>query len=107
MAFETDFLDLMRQAVTVKHYTDAADSYGQPTFGTSVSVTCRVVQQPKLIRAADGREIVSQGHLWTAGSAGVLVSDELTLPDGTKPKILRVDHFPDEDGVVHHERVWF
>ena len=106
MAFETEFAELMHQSVTITA-AGAKDAYGHAAAGAARTVKCRIVRQPKMIRDAGGREVVSSGHLFTAGNAAILVTETLTLPDGSSPKILRVDAIPDEDVATHHQKVWF
>jgi hypothetical protein len=105
MTFETEFADLMPHTVVVRKQT-SLDKYGVAARGAATTVQGRVVQTPKMVRLDDGREVVSSAHFYTAGPAGILTTDEITLPDGSTPVIMRVDHYPDEDG-SHHEVVWF
>jgi hypothetical protein len=105
MAYESDFDELMTQTLTLEPRS-AVDKYGEESYGAAVSVTCRIVGMPKMVRAADGREVVSNGHAFTSGPSGATVTDRLTLPDSTHPVIIRVDSFPDEDG-PHHDIIYF
>lgn len=105
MAYESDFDDLMTQTLTLEPRS-AIDKYTEETYGTATSVLCRIVGMPKMVRAADGREVVSNGHAFTSGPSGATVKHRLTLPDGSQPVIIRVDSFPDEDG-PHHDIIYF
>lgn len=105
MTFETDFADLMVDYVTFQAKT-TKDKYGVDSYAAAVSVQGRLVRQTKMVRAADGREVVSSAHFYTAGSVGLEVTDKATFADGSTPLIIRVDSYPDEDG-EHHEVIYF
>lgn len=104
MTIETDFLELMTQTCTVEPFS-SNNEYGEPSFGTAVSYSCRTVHKTNLIRTIENKEITSIAQTWIYGSPGISPKDRITLPDGTTPKILRVDRFPDENG-NHHDKVW-
>lgn len=98
MALERDFLTLAPQTVTLEPLS-THDLYGAPSFGTSVSYSALVMQESKLVRAADGREVVSGTQVYIpSSSAAVGEQDRLTLPDGTQPEIIRVSVYSDDDG---------
>ena len=98
MALEADFLDLCPHTVTLEPLS-THDVYGAPSFGTSVSHTALIMQESKLVRAADGREVVSGTQVYIpSSSASVAEQDRLTLPDGSQPEIIRVSTFSDDDG---------
>lgn len=107
VSYEDEFNDLMPDEVTVKAPTDPADFYGNPTFGPAQTVQCRVVGVPRMVRGPDGREVVSSATIYCSGSSAVTVTvtHEITLPDGSKPKILAVATYPDDDG-RHHQEVF-
>lgn len=98
MALEAEFLSLCPHTVTLAPLS-THDVYGAPSFGTAVSYTALVMQESKLVRAADGREVVSGTQVYIpSSSASVAEQDRLTLPDGTQPEILRVSVYSDDDG---------
>lgn len=107
MTWETDFDDLMKSTVTVKHFT-GYDNYGASAFGTAASYNARIVYEPKRILAQNGQEAVSSVQVWISGSVppAMNVKDQITLPDGTKPVIMRLDQVYDESGTEHHTKVY-
>jgi hypothetical protein len=99
----------MVDEVTRKAYT-GQDDYGQPTFGNAVTVQCRVVYKPEIIKLrgrgeASGttREVLASARVYCPVT-GWGLRDQITLPDGSKPPILKVPTYSDEDG-PHHEVV--
>lgn len=104
MTIEVEFLELMTQTVTIAPFS-SNNAYGEPSFGTAVSYSARVVNKPKMIRNAQGKEVVSMAQTWLYGSPTVTPDDRITLPDGTQPPILYVAQYPDENG-AHHEVVY-
>lgn len=104
MTFEPEFAEFMPETVTRKPES-SKDFYAQGSFGAAVEVQCRVEASPMMVRAVDGREVVSHVRVYTAGPVGFELTDEITLPDGSKPPILRIDKVDDETG-PHHEVVY-
>lgn len=110
MSWDSEFDDLLTQEVTRNPYT-GQDLYGQPSFGASEAVQCRIVYKPEIIRRrgsgeATGtiREIVSTAKVYCRAVVGWSLRDQITLPGGEQPVILEVQNYPDEDG-PHHEVV--
>jgi len=102
----SDFADLMNQ--TVSHAESASTSeYGKPAFGSSADYSARVVYKSKLIRKADGSEVLSKGVIWFQSNVDISVEDEVTLPDGTTPPLLIVERYSDETDGFHHTKVFF
>jgi len=111
MSWETEFEEFYNDEVIRKEYT-GQDGYGQPSFGDAVTHLSRVVHKPKMVRVAGGgetrgtiREVISTSQIYSKSIVGWGMRDEVTLPDGTSPKILQVITYPDEDG-PHHEVVF-
>lgn len=102
---EAALKNLLRQKVTVRPYV-GVDRYNKPTYGTAVTYDARVTFRQRLIRAADGQEKMSSGEVWLDGSATLGTLDELTLPDGKVPLLLRVDRLADEAGGTHHVKAY-
>lgn len=111
MSWDPEFDDLLSQVVTRRPYT-GQDGYGQPAFGSSETVQCRIVYKPEILRRRGGgeasgviRETVASAKVYCRAIVGWGLRDEITLPDGNKPPILEVRTYPDEDG-PHHEVVF-
>lgn len=104
MTIEADFLELMTQTATREAFS-AYNTYAEATYSAGVSVNCRVVNKPRMVRNAEGKDVISNAQVWCYGTPGFSVKDRLTLPDGTQPVIIQVGKFPDENG-NHHEVVY-
>jgi len=107
MSLSKDFLPLMLETVTLKAQS-SLDKYGKQTFSaTSSSFRARLVYDEKIIRDSEGREIVEAGKAILYGvPASLATTWEITLPDGSTPKIVFVDTIKDEDG-DHHSVIGF
>ena len=74
------------------------DGYGQRIYGPQVSRRARIDYATKLIRNAQGQEVVSGAQTYLATTDPISVLDRITLPDGTSPLLLRVDRLADYQG---------
>lgn len=111
MSFEsTDFREMMPHTITVKTLA-SKNSDGSPVYSTSASTyRARVVQTSKQVRDMRGNVVMAAQLAYIASTAALSANSRFQLPAGTggstTPPVLRVDNFPDDDG-VHHHRVWF
>jgi hypothetical protein len=79
------------------------ESYGTPTYGPAVARRARIDWTVRRITTAQGDDRVSLARVFLAGEDGpVTLRDQLVLPDGTAPKILRIAAPKDLDGSPHH-----
>jgi hypothetical protein len=106
MPIEAEFQEMFPQQITVKKTTGVRNIYGVSALTIAATFDVRWVKKNRLVRATSGREEVSSSHVWIYGLAGIAPEDEVTLPDGTKPPVLSVEQYPDQDG-MHHEKVFF
>jgi hypothetical protein len=123
---EVEFVELMQDLVTVAKVT-GNDRYGNRTFAPLVTYIARVQAEVQEIRDVEGNVAISSATVYavptTPSNPGVygavfrggqwwLVTpftaantpgpqDQITLPDGTKPLILRVSTETDETGPHH------
>jgi hypothetical protein len=107
MGIPSEFLPMMRETVVLKANT-TMDAYGKQSFAASgVSYNARLIFDVRMVRDADGREVVQAGKAIIYGAVASLnPSWQITLPDNTNPKITFVDTIQDEDG-DHHSVVGF
>ena len=107
MSLSKDFLPLMLETVVLKSQA-SLDKYGKQTFSeTGASFRARLVYDEKIIRDNEGREIVQAGRAILYGVPTSLAANwQITLPDGSSPRITSVDTLQDEDG-NHHSVVGF
>lgn len=103
----SEFGDLMIHEVTYRPVT-GRNNDGQPTFGTAV--TYRAYVDYASMRTANqfsGQDWIGAGTIYLGGLIQTIDhDDEWTLPDGTKPKVIR--HIPrhDERGAHHSELIF-
>jgi len=108
MAFADDFKDMAADTATWKPFVDR-DRFGAPTYGDAVTFDhVRLVRKHKLVRNAQGDEVVSTAQLWIIESPAPAVGpeDEITLSNGTTPPIIAVDCPQDEEGEAY-TKVYF
>lgn len=96
---------LLNQTVTIAPAT-GVDGYAQPTFGTGVLVNAVVFGKQKVVKNAQGQDVLSTAQTFVNGTTAVTTSSKITLPDGTTPPILAVATFPDADGTTHHKVIY-
>jgi len=107
VAISSEFLPLMLETVTLKGQS-SLDRYGKQTFAASgTSYRARLVWEERILRDQQGREIVETGRAILYGAAASATTQwQITLPDGSTPKITSVDTIQDEDG-DHHSVIGF
>lgn len=106
MVFENDFLDMMPHSVVVAS-ASSMNSYGKLSHSATNSTYSALVQyEQKLIRAMDGTEKISMAQVIMASTKFISPNDKITLPDGTKRPIFKIDTLADDEG-QHHIEIYF
>jgi hypothetical protein len=107
MGISREFLPMMLETVTLRAQA-SIDKYGKQSFASGgTSFRARLLWDEKILRDKDGREIVETGRALLFGvAASVTPQWQITLPDGSTPKITTVDTVQDEDG-DHHSVIGF
>lgn len=103
MSFSTQLLALMPSTIKVSTRT-AHNNYGEPSFAASTTnYRARIVHKPGYIRTGEGEPLAYQHVAWvrSTGATTLTASDRVTMPDGSRPPVLRVERYPDEDGINH------
>jgi hypothetical protein len=101
----SDWSDLF--PFTVYHAEFASrDAYGEKNYGSEAGYSARIINKQKLVRGADGQNVLSSGQVWLLGAPAIDVEDKITLPDNSTPPILATERFSDENG-WHHTKVYF
>ena len=92
--------ELVGLAAMVMHSKAVStDAYGNIEYGASVEVKAFIVRKQKqVLRAPDGREVISPCQVLIPESYEVDVIDRITLPDGTAPAIVEVRPLLDDKG---------
>ncbi|MBC7340955.1 MAG: hypothetical protein H5U02_00615 [Clostridia bacterium] len=101
---ERDFLAWLKETVLVEKFS-GRDKYARPSYAAPVSYPCRIQRKVKLVRDAQGAEVVSTCQIYLDGGADVGVEDRITLPDGSRPPIVNVAVAKDEKGMPHYVEV--
>jgi len=99
VAFADLFADVLVDTVTVEPWA-GQNPNGGATYGSPVSLRCRVVRGSRMFRDQQGQMVLSIATLY-AGADEVRIGpkDRVTLPDGSQPPILGSPSiYPDESG---------
>ena len=100
-AFTDRFGHWANETVTIKPRTaQSADRI--ESFGSGVLVDAYIERSPRMIRDASGREVVRSALVIIDITPTVEPTAEITMPDGTKPKILRVDRYTE---LIPHQEI--
>ncbi len=103
--------DLMRQTVSVAPFS-SVDAYGKTTYGAAATYRARVTGKTRMVRDAQGREVVSSKTVYLLSNAAISPKDRITLSTGDagsteaavlSPEILTVGRFPDGRSYHHTE----
>lgn len=94
-------------SITVHKFV-SEDGAGDVTYDTAhpITLSCFVARRRKLIRDAQGKEIVSEATIVTdatVSSLALTVRDKIILADGSTPFILKVIPCRGEFSVEHIE----
>jgi hypothetical protein len=76
----------------------AYNQNGDKTYGIPVMLACRTEVGIKKITNKEGQEVISTGTTYLDPSTPVGYNDRLTMPDGSQPRIMRLDDQPNGDG---------
>lgn len=101
---DRDLVELLQQTCQISRFVES-DNYGRAVYGEPESLACRTVNRTRMIRDSSGKEVVSSASTWIKPN-NVSVKDKIALPDGSTPKILQVQSFPDETGETHHQKIY-
>jgi hypothetical protein len=101
---EAEFLEMLADTCTIAPWV-STNEFGEFTRGAAVSFACRYQPMTQKILSLKGEELISSGILYVNRTTAVDSRDELTLPDGSKPRILRPELIRDELG-PHHVRIY-
>lgn len=106
VAIADNLTQSLQPSVTHEPFT-GKNGEGGYSYGTGVQRAALVERKAKMVRNAQGEEVVST-HVVTFlrpiaanGSPGrrepIDHRDRMTMPDGSKPKILSIEDFTDKD----------
>jgi len=106
MANAKDFLEMMLETVVV-YSQSSVNKYGKQTYSASgTSYRCRFIYDQRMVRDADGREVLESGRAICYGVVTASVRDKIKLPDDRIPLITSVSTIKDERG-NHHSVIGF
>lgn len=105
------FTDMMGTPVVVANPSTATLSlFGQPTYAAAtVTYYARLVDADAKMRSVPGLngEVRTVAWIASTSTSAITVRSKATLTDGTTPPIIHVEYPRDENGNVHHTKVFF
>lgn len=110
MAIDKELRDLMVETITVEPWVAHASSDGRETYGAAVQIPARIESTSARVITASrtdpqAQERLATGRIYIPDTPIVRIEDRLTLPDGRKPVIVKVEANGDERG-PHHQVIW-
>jgi hypothetical protein len=104
---DSKFYEMMPDTITF-NAGSAIDKYGKRTYGGSVTTARgRVIYETRLMKDAEGQDIVSTGRVILYGPyASLTLADKITLPNSTTPVIVGLETKKDTGG-NHHTVIHF
>lgn len=102
---------LLNQTIKIRHAETSdgdpvRDKYGEISYGSQKSYSGRYQPSTRRVLNPQGDEVVASGVIYLDGGVGVSVHDEITLPGGGIPTIIRVDPAVDGLGDEFYQKVW-
>lgn len=103
---EKEFLASMQNIIRIAKWK-GVDKFATAIYDevNETEYNARVVGRTRMVRNIRGQEVVSTSTIYVFGAPGISPKDRITKADGTRPIILSVASFPDDDG-DHHEIVY-
>ena len=101
-AIPTAIRALMKSTVTLKVCT-TSDAYGAKTLGAANTVRVRIDYNTVRVLSQSGETVDSTTQVYCEDVTGFTPEGEITLPDGSKPKIIGVRRLSWPNGATHLE----
>jgi hypothetical protein len=90
-------LRMFPSSVTIAH-KQSIDAHHVITYGTAQTVSCRYQEMITKITDQNGNEIMTSGWAQFPKEVSISEEDQITLPDGSKPKIATLQRIYDHLG---------
>lgn len=116
-----DILKYLRQdnmfpdTISVRKKTGSASFKGQISYATVITINVFIVGENRLVKNANGKEVMSNYHAVTDGYFSIKEGDEITLPSRFTPTVVEpvavrdaTDNKKQVNGSTgHHQTVFF
>lgn len=104
--FLQDAADCFFNSTVTVHTRTDQDSYGKPSFSaTTQTVGAYIEEGDRLIINPQGEEEYDRAVIYLDEVTNITTADDIELPDGSRPPIIRVEKHRDETGSVLYEVV--
>lgn len=99
-------LSAMMNTTVIVYQGVTRDAYGKQTLGTGTSVLAHISRGSMKLSDGETQDVPAVGKVYLAEILNIdPATDELELPDGSRPKIVEAIVRYDEFGQEHHEEV--
>ena len=95
----------LMSAVSLRSQTGLND-YGEPSVGTATSHSAVLIRRDRKVISTAGAEVVSNMTVLIPENVSVKVTDQITLPDGSKPPIIAVESILDANGQPYMVKIY-
>ena len=102
---DNELKKLLQETVTIAPYSSRNDD-NEFSYGTPVTVDCRVQHKRVVIPSDTGRDVISSCQIYVDGSTVVSANSKVTLASGVSPQILAVYDTPDETGATYYKCIY-
>jgi hypothetical protein len=98
--------DLLTETLTIAPFL-SRDEWGATTYGTPVTVPCRIEERTQIVMGASGPLRVMETKVWVDGATVVNQRSHVTFADGTVAPIQAMETWRDELGNLDHFVLFF
>jgi hypothetical protein len=84
----------LNQTIT-RYPATGSNNYGQPTYGSTNTIACQIIQRNVITTSKDGSDVMSSTQILIDGAETIGDNDKIVLPDGTTyPYIIGIKSVP-------------
>jgi len=102
---DNELKKLLQETVTIAPYSSRNDD-NEFSYGTGVSVACRLQHKKVVIPSDTGRDVISSCQIYVDGTTTVSTNSKITLASGVSPVILAIYDTPDENGETYYRCIY-
>lgn len=97
MTLDRQLSALFLDTVTIEPF-EGREAYGKPVYGAKTTYPCRIEHLTRVDRYPGNTYAVDWANIYMDYVATLKVLDRLTMPDGSQPPIVEVQHQTDDKG---------
>ena len=91
----------------VKLYRATRDAYGKPTYTLQATFDAHIQINASQVSGVEGQDVDSDTIVWSPTIVNAdPATDVIELPNGDRPRMVAARLSYDENGDVHHEKIF-